>query len=358
MAKKNAVSAKKKVSGKRTVKSGLRGGLRKMLMTLPKEDGNGPFAGFRGSELSKSLLLAGPRNESPCHLIFRVGQNEEVRRPLPKNHSLLAVDEEVAGDAGRLLIVRSGFDPDPQAYLAIVEDIADAYLGSSEGANSFVETVWKFIGRTATTPPFTYAVQAGLMGELAVLEDDLILALSMSRQQAITSWRGPYGAAKDFEFSRCFVEVKATKSSEDRSFWVSSEEQFLEPEEKPMFLCFVSFDGGREGETVANAVARIGEWFEPYPEAFAAFDDAVSAAGFKKRHRDAYELETFRFVKREYFQVDATFPRLRLENLRTLLRCHYVSEIDYSINVDHLNDLKVERQVVLEAMKEGSVELL
>lgn len=321
--------------------------LRKILQDLPPEDGKGPLAGFRGKDLGKSLFVAAAYDGSPCHLLYRLQQREVILEPLPDTTGI--VIKEV-GERERFLVVQSGVDADPQAFVELMEVIIDAYLSKKDqGANFFLKTVWKYIVRPTQRPPISHEIQTGLMGELSVLEHDLLPL--MSARQAVNCWQGPFHAAKDFKVSTCFIEVKATTSREERTFCVSSEEQFLEPEDRPMFLCFVTFEKDAAGESLAQAFARVGDLLKPDSDAFDRFDDAVSKAGFKKQHRSKYKLETFRLIGREYFRVDATFPRLRLAELKRLLRCYYVSKIQYSIDVDHLT--KIAREIVMEEIESG-----
>lgn len=332
--------------------------LREILQTLPKEDGTGPLAGFNGKEFGKSLFLAAGDSGSPCYLLYRLDQRQEKVRGISIKTDRLIVEEREQEDTNRVLFVRAGRDADETAFLTVIHSVIDDYLApEKEGVDDFISAVRKFI-LASSSSQFTQDRQVGLMGELAVLEHDLIHTLATPLRQALAYWLGPFGAAKDFDFPSCCLEVKATKKREDQSFWVSSEEQFLIREDKPMFLCFVTFEKDDSGETVAKAVERVGKLFQPNREAFNSFVDAVSAAGLKIEDVNSYEnLESLRLVGREYFRVDATFPRLRLEDLKKLLRCHYVSEIKYTIAVDHLQDLKEEREVVLAAIKareEGS----
>ena len=51
--------------------------------------------------------------------------------------------------------------------------------------------------------------QKGLLGELFVLER--LLLPRMDASSAVTAWRGPLGAPKDFEAARVAIEAKARR---------------------------------------------------------------------------------------------------------------------------------------------------
>ena len=147
----------------------------------------------------------------------------------------------------------------------------------------------------------------GLVGELVFLKETAIPAKGPI--EALNAWRGPLGAAHDFQFAAMAVEVKSV--GDDMVAEISSAEQ-LDSSNEPLILSAVRLLGTMEETadsfSVTGLVRSLRELFEPHGPAAATFDDRLSLVGYA----DAPAYEARRFVVKEmrHFDVDEGFPRL------------------------------------------------
>jgi hypothetical protein len=149
----------------------------------------------------------------------------------------------------------------------------------------------------------------GLIGELFVLETELLPALSP--RVAVTSWTGPHGFPQDFLLpSGMRLEVK-TIGRDAGTARISGLAQ-LDAELDPLRLVVVRAEVtgmSASGAVTAPAlVSRLREKLAEDADALVAFDAALSAVGWHDHpSHDAFAL---RPVALEAHDVDASFPRL------------------------------------------------
>jgi hypothetical protein len=116
-------------------------------------------------------------------------------------------------------------------------------MGSAARAESEAEALsttvartwrWHHLLRGGSSGLLSPEQQKGLIGELLVLEKDLLPVLSPA--EAIAGWRGPLGAAKDFLIGKVAIESKALGRSTSPAVLVNSEFQLDETVVKRLFL--------------------------------------------------------------------------------------------------------------------------
>jgi hypothetical protein len=95
--------------------------------------------------------------------------------------------------------------------------------------------------------------QKGLIGELLVLKRHLLPL--MSPLAAISAWRGPLGAPKDFEIGRLAIEAKARRGSATPFVRISSEHQLDTSDCDRLFLHVVDLDSTNEDAHRSNVVS-------------------------------------------------------------------------------------------------------
>jgi hypothetical protein len=149
----------------------------------------------------------------------------------------------------------------------------------------------------------------GLIGELIVLETDLIPALSAV--DAVTSWNGPFGAAQDFTLpTGQRIETKAVRRDAG-SCRINGLDQ-RDPGPDPLVLAIVRLDQtGVQADgalTASRLVNRLRDRLALEPFALNEFDSRLAAAGWHE-HQD-HEKFAVRVVGIEHYAVDTTFPRL------------------------------------------------
>jgi hypothetical protein len=149
----------------------------------------------------------------------------------------------------------------------------------------------------------------GLIGELIVLESDLIPALSAI--DAVTAWNGPFGAAQDFTLpTGRRIEVKALRR-DTVSCPINGLNQ-LDPGYDMLVLAVVRLDqtgvDASGAITATRLVNRLRHRLASEPFACNEFDSRLAAAGWHE-HPD-HDGFAVRVLGIERHGVDSAFPRL------------------------------------------------
>lgn len=151
----------------------------------------------------------------------------------------------------------------------------------------------------------------GLVGELVVLRELVSWRGSVTEDETVSWWRGPYGEAHDFAIpGGPGIEVKCSVSRIDEVH-IANEHQ-LDSAMRPLFLCRVRVDHAREATIgsltlpqLYNQVrATIGS-----DSARSALDDTASMAGFSTED-PALDDVHFTIRGTDLFEVREGFPRL------------------------------------------------
>lgn len=149
----------------------------------------------------------------------------------------------------------------------------------------------------------------GLIGELIVLETDLIPALPAI--DAVRSWNGPFGAAQDFILpTGQRIETKAVRRDAS-SCRINGLDQ-LDPGPDTLVLAIVRLDQtGAQADgavTAPRLVSRLRDRLADDPFAVNEFDSRLAAAGWHD-HPD-HDNFTVRVLAIDHHTVDSAFPRL------------------------------------------------
>lgn len=174
----------------------------------------------------------------------------------------------------------------------------------------------------------------GLIGELLFI--DRILLNRTDEETAIASWLGPEGYDRDFIFSETWVEVKAIGTGKD-SIGISSLDQ-LNVEEIG-YLAVINLDktsdADADGFSFNEIVNTIILKLQTVPNILFLFQDKLMMLGY--RYRESYDNMHFIFNGINYYKVDATFPKLIPENIRS-----EIVRANYSLSITAIEQWKVE----------------
>ena len=171
--------------------------------------------------------------------------------------------------------------------------------------------------------------QKGLLGELFVLER--LLLPRMDASSAVTAWRGPLGAPKDFEIARVAIEAKTRRGGATPSISITSESQLDESGVDALFLHVVELDeapvDGIQGVTLHDVAERIrGHLHSVDPGSTGIFETRLSAAGY--RMEDDYSGHRWLEGATRIYRVSGDFPRITSGEVRS-----GVSNVRYSVSL-------------------------
>ena len=171
--------------------------------------------------------------------------------------------------------------------------------------------------------------QKGLLGELFVLER--VLLPRMDASSAVTAWRGPLGAPKDFEVARVAIEAKTRRGGATPSLSITSESQLDESGVDSLFLHVVELDeapvDGSQGVTLHDVAERIrGRLQSLDPGSTGILETRLSAAGY--RMEDDYSSHRWLEGATRIYLVSGDFPRITSGEIRS-----GVSNVRYSVSL-------------------------
>ena len=171
--------------------------------------------------------------------------------------------------------------------------------------------------------------QMGLLGELFVLER--LLLPRVDATSALTAWRGPLGAPKDFEIARVAIEAKTRRGGATPSLSITSESQLDEGGLDSLFLHVVELDeapmDGIQGVTLNDVAERIRRNILSLdPGSTAIFEARLSAAGY--RMEDDYSSHHWLEGAVRLYLVSGSFPRITSGEMRP-----GVSNVRYSVSL-------------------------
>lgn len=171
--------------------------------------------------------------------------------------------------------------------------------------------------------------QKGLLGELFVLER--LLLTRMDASSAVTAWRGPLGAPKDFEIGRVAIEAKTRRGGATPSISITSENQLDEGGVDSLFLHVLELDEAQtdatHGVTLHDVAERIRERLLSLdPGSSGVLETRLSAAGY--RVEDDYSGHRWLEGATRIYLVTDNFPRITSNETRS-----GVSNVRYSVSL-------------------------
>lgn len=166
----------------------------------------------------------------------------------------------------------------------------------------------------------------GLAAELEFLLTEAIDAVGA--RAAVSAWKGPYEAPKDFLFDRAEVEVKAIHRQQ-RRITISSLEQ-LTDSGLPLYLWsrVVDLDTASDPDTsLAALVERVRAAVGLDASAADGFELGLRTVGYEDRPE--YESRFVRFGATTCCRVSDGFPRIQRQDVAPgILSCSYEVDVD------------------------------
>lgn len=170
---------------------------------------------------------------------------------------------------------------------------------------------WHHLLRGGGDGRLTLEEQKGLIGELLILERHLLPILTAF--DAVSAWRGPLGAPKDFEIGRVCIEAKARRGGATPFITINSEHQLDNGGCDSLFLYVSELDqapsDANNGFTVSHVANRIRERIALSDNAaIDAFEVLLMATGFS--WEDDYSDCQWVEGPSRLYKVSGEFPKL------------------------------------------------
>ncbi len=278
-------------------------------------------------------VLATPR-EFPRSLGF------EVRR----------VFEPVDGRRYVRLIIRLASPSFRDVFTSLAEDVACRVAraaGDAEAVRILAERLerWQAFLKQHPAEGLAEEARQGLYGELWFLSRHAIPHLGP--RAAVSAWKGPGGAAQDFQLPRLAIEVKTSAARQHQTLTISNERQLDATGVDRLMIFHLSLDsrdGG--GEPLPEMVRSVRDLVAADAAAAAAFEEALFEAGYLDCHATLYERTGYTVRESNFFDVAGDFPRIVEADLR-----NGVGDVRYTISVAECRNYRVDDSTALQLLE-------
>lgn len=222
-----------------------------------------------------------------CLLLLRHAMDASPGVRLPRLKGIETTLSDGEADGSRMLVLRlldsAQRDIFHRLCLDIMASAADTATETEAVAVTLARTWrWHHLLRGGGDGRLSPEEQKGLIGELLVL-DRLLPCLSM--HDAVSAWRGPLGAPKDFEIGRVCIEAKARRGAATPYVAISSEHQLDTTGVDALFLHVAELDQAQSdalgGFTLSDIARRLHSSIRTADHLAAdQFESLLFAAGF------------------------------------------------------------------------------
>ena len=285
-------------------------------------------------------------------LALKYSPIEDEERRLPKLRDIEVTSHADPGDGKPILGIKLLNATHQEIFYQFCLDLVESgrpYTSERHAVAGTVSRMWRWYRLLRGTGDGLLSLerQRGLIGELLVLER--LLFPNMTIPAAIDCWKGPEGAAQDFEMGSSNIETKSIGQSPSPSVQVSSEFQLRTETMGELFLSIaeVSADssGGSNSFTLTDIADRIKtKIISKGPQALFPYEGRLSAAGFEWDH----DYSAFKWSEGQIrsYKVEGEFPRITAEDIRP-----GIQNVRYSISVASCSDYLISEDTLAEKLR-------
>jgi len=289
--------------------------------------------------------------DNHCLLVLRhsVDSTSGSRLPRLKGVEMGLTDGEEIG--ARMLVLRLVESAHRDIFYRLCLDIV-ASAGNAttehEAVNLFLARTWRWhhLLRGGGDGRLTTEEQKGLIGELIVLETLILPNLTVL--DAVSTWRGPLGAPKDFEIGRVCIEAKARRGAATPYVAISSEYQLDVSGIDTLFLYVAELDqeqsAAKEGFTLTDIARRCRDTISSRDSgAVERFEALLTSTGF--RWEDDYADTRWTQGRHHVYRIDGNFPAI------TAASCPAgISNVRYSLSLSECEPCRVKEDAISAAL--------
>jgi hypothetical protein len=267
-------------------------------------------------------------------LILRFSPAAAPQQPLPRLRGVEVVIAAAKAEEPPSLVLSLIDASLRDVFLQLCNDVMASAASAASEREAVSTTVartwrWHYLLRGGNSGLLSGDEQKGLIGELLVLERYLLP--TMAALEAVTAWRGPLGAARDFTVGPTGIESKARTATLATTALISSEFQLDDAETPSLFLHVCAIDTAHEdtdaGYTVTDVATRVRDRISAQDaHACERFLAVLAASGF--RFEDDYSQQRWSGGERSIYRVADAFPRIMPGSLP-----QGISAVKYSVNL-------------------------
>jgi hypothetical protein len=283
-------------------------------------------------------------------LMLEVSEDAGSVGELPQLREITLSLEQVPGKRAKLLLVRLNDDHFRELFRVFCEDIVQATADAESASDALLAAIrrtwrWHQLLRKGTSRLLTPEEQKGLIGELLVLDNLLTL---LNPHDAVVSWKGPFGAPKDFEYGSVLIESKTRRNAATPFVQISSEFQLDIPDGAKLFLSVTnlleSTAANPESFDLNQLVVRVTDGgVRPSPASLELMESALSAAGY--RGEDDYSSWKWTLGSSNWYEVKPGFPSLASASVP-----EGISHVRYDLALNSCADFAIDIDLVVKTI--------
>ena len=288
-------------------------------------------------------------SQGHCLLILQHKSEHRPSRRLPRLRGLHIESQPTEEHFGERLVIRLAEAEQRGVFHRFCLDVVDATRPSrteQEAAERFLARTWRW-HRLLTgggDPRLSQEEQKGLVGELCVLERQLIPSLGPA--DAVLAWAGPNRAQKDFMIGRIGIEAKA-HSPHVPCVRISSAQQLDTAGTARLFLYTVEVSGAPADSslvTVTDVASRVRDTIASSDLSSAIlFEERLNAAGFD--WSDDYSDNPLLIGDASLYEVQEGFPRIAPSMFQP-----GVEDVQYSVVLPRCESFRVDMTVLAQSI--------
>lgn len=280
-------------------------------------------------------------------LMLKLGSAPETVPKLPRLKNLLASFRH--SSVGYAFVLGLNDSGQIDVFEALCRDVISAGEAGKDRDEALSRAIqrtrrWHHLLRGGRIAGLSVDEQRGLVGELAFLR---YLALGIGVEAAVEAWRGPMGAAKDFELLGSCVEVKALRAASKPMVSISSEDQLADVDKCRMFLHVMNVASAilPEGHSLHDHVRMTADLCEREGNGSSNFEDTLFATGYDPEN--PYDERRWVVGSSQTFEIVRGFPRLDRSSIPI-----GVEHVRYAIALDSCQPFKFDRDLI-ETIQQG-----
>lgn len=147
----------------------------------------------------------------------------------------------------------------------------------------------------------------GLIGELAVLAR---VARRTGIVSALSAWRAPFDAIRDFEFESSSLEVKTYQVQSGPSLRINDPAQLEPSPGRPLHLCAVRLAPTDSGRILPEVIQLLCDTYSAQPGALTQLEEALASYGYMHSQARTFT-DRFSIGPITVYSVRDGFPRIR-----------------------------------------------
>lgn len=310
----------------------------------------GRLYGIRQENTNQKLYWCKEENNGNRCLFFRMRDPKTITPPANRLPSIEVIKFQIKQRDYRYLCI----ELTDQSYKDIFYEFCNLLISScieetreSAALDVLIQKSWRWqsLLTKQNAKKLSDESQKGLIGELYFLNEFLFPIFQ--ENESISSWYGPTGSSKDFEFSSFQVEIKSKRSGAKPSIRISSADQLEIIPNTSLFMAVFGIDKNNSEQSksltqwIKDTVEKI--YNSDFIGCLQDFYDVLDESGYREDQDPYYQDQKWDIKEIKFFEITEAFPRIVASKIPTSLL-----NVNYSIDMNAVSPFEISKEKLLE----------